>query len=781
MASTPTSESTTEEGVHREPTTVEKIQNLHWSISSNVANTIFVQFTFFGSVFVLFLNELGLSKGEVGFVLSLLPFSGLISLFVAPAVARFGYKRTYLTFWTLRSVIAAFLLLTPWIVLRYGAERTLLFISITVALFALVRSVGMTANLPWVQEFVPNSVRGKYTARNNVYTSLAGFAAIIGGGFVLGQIVGLTGYMILIGLGVVAGLVSVWLAAYIPGGAPQPARAGERKPRDIGAAMRDSSFQRYLFGVGILTLATVPLASFVPLFMREEVGLQQGNIVLLQIGSLAGGLFSSYMWGWAADRYGSKPVMLWGLVLRILLPVLWIIMPKGMEWSLYFAMGIALFQGVSDMGWGIGSARILYVSIVPTAKRSDYMALYNAWIGIAGGLSVILGGQILAISQRFYGQIAGVDPAAYLPGALGELLAPPINFIIFGGGAYLPLFLMGILLPILSIVIMRAISAEDTLGLGEFAGIFFRGNPFLAMTSLIRFHLARDEQSTVRVTERLGETRSPLAVDELLEALQDPRFNVRFEAIISMSRMPPEPRLIDALVEILHGSELALTVIAAWALGRIGDQHAYEPLRQALDSEYRSIQAHSARALGNLGNKAIVPVLHERLVNESDKGLQMAYAYALGNLGAKEATEDILALLNHMQNEGARLELALTLSRIVGDEHHYIHLLRSVRADAGTAIAQELTGLKRRLVREQPAVANVAQLVDECINHFARSEMERGALSLGHLLEVLSLERLDPSRQAILRECRTHLADPGEYHIDYILLALHTLVIAGSE
>jgi Na+/melibiose symporter-like transporter len=780
MASTPSTVETTQTEPN-EPTTIEKIQNLHWSIASNAANTIFVQFTFFGSVFVLFLNELGLSKAQVGFVLSLLPFSGLISLFIAPAVARFGYKRTYISFWALRSIIAAFLLLTPWIIQRYGAERTLLFISVTVALFALARSVGMTANLPWVQEFVPNSVRGKYTASNNVFTSLAGFAAIIGGGFVLGQITGLPGYMILIGLGVIAGFVSVWFAFYIPGGAPQPARAGEKQSRNIGAALRDSSFQRYLIGVGILTLATVPLGSFVPLFMGEIVGLQQGSIVLLQIGSLAGGLFSSYMWGWAADRYGSKPVMLWGLVLRVLLPFFWIIMPKGTEWSLYIAMTIALFQGIADMGWGIGSARILYVSIVPTAKRSDYMALYNAWTGIAGGLSVIIGGQILAISQGFYGQVAGVNPAAYLPGALRDLLEQPINLILFGGGAYLPLFLMGIVLPIFSIVIMRAIRAEDTLGLGEFAGIFFRGNPFLAMTSLIRFHLARDEQATVRVTERLGETRSPLAVDELLEALKDPRFNVRFEAIISMSRMPPEPRLIEALIEILHGSELALTVIAAWALGRMGDPHAYEPLRQALDSEYRSIQAHSARALGSLGNREIIPNLHERLKSENDKGLQMAYAYALGNLRATEATEEILALLRHMENEGARLELALTLARIVGDEHHYIHLLRSVRADAGTAIAQEITALKRRLVREQGAETNIAQLVDESIGHFAHSAMERGAIALSQLITALSLDNLEPSSQEILRECSKGLAKPDPLHIDYILLALHTLTVAGRE
>ena len=74
-----------------EPTTVEKLHKLPWAIASNAALAIFVQLTFFGSVFVLFLNELGLSTSQIGFVLSLLPFAGLLALVVVarpwPALA----------------------------------------------------------------------------------------------------------------------------------------------------------------------------------------------------------------------------------------------------------------------------------------------------------------------------------------------------------------------------------------------------------------------------------------------------------------------------------------------------------------------------------------------------------------------------------------------------------------------------------------------------------------------------------------------------------------------
>ncbi len=247
---------------------------------------------------------------------------------------------------------------------------------------------------------------------------------------------------------------------------------------------------------------------------------------------------------------------------------------------------------------------------------------------------------------------------------------------------------------------------------------------------MIRFHLARDEHSTVLMTERLGQAKSQLTVDELLEALEDPRFNVRFEAIVSIARMPADQRLIDALVEILEGSELALTVVAAWALGRLGDQRAVEPLHRSLNSTYRSVRARIAHAaLGALGDREVAPLLLERLTKEEDKGLQMAYASALGNLQWVEATTKLLQLLAETENTGARLELALTLARIVGGEHNFVTLLRQVRSDPGTATAQALTTYRKRNEKKLSKTATTKLL--ECEEALARAEIDHGCRLLG--------------------------------------------------
>lgn len=741
-----------------EPTTIEKLQGIPWSIGTFAANTFFVQFTFFGSVFPLFLAELGLTKGQMGFLFSLMPFLGLIAPFIGPWTTRFGYKRTFMTFFGLRKIFTALLLATPWVQITYGTQVTLIFVSIIVALFAICRSVAETARIPWAQEYVPSAMQGKYTATNNFFTAIAGFGAVGVASYVLGLGMGLNGFMILIAAGIFAGLIGVWCSAFIPGGAPQIIEPGAPKPkRDIGDALRNRNFLLFLGCVGIIILATVPVSSFIPLFMIEKVGLTKSNAVMLQIGTLTGTLVTSYLWGWIADRYGSKPVMILGIVMRLSIPLALIFIPRNSDFSLYAAIAISLFQGVADMGWGIGSARLLYVSVVPPEKKSDYMALYFAWIGVLGGISQLAGGRILDLT----GNIAG---------NIGPLTLDP----------YTPLFISGVVLLLLSLPVARLINADNVYSVGQFAGIFLRGNPFLAMGSLIRYQTARTEEDAVRVTERLGEAKSMLTVDELLDALQDPRFQVRVEAIVSISRMPANPRLIEGLADILHGTELAVSTMAAWACGRIGHADAIPALERALDSPYHSIRAHAARALGILKAKEVSPVLQERLRVEEDKGLQVAYASALGNMSAYAATEDILGLLYQMKNKKARLELSLALARLIGNEHQFIQLVRASRNDLGTGVAQSLAELKRKFDRATKRENSVLPELDDCITSFARNRLSDGIAALVDLVPLIPKAHYNESSHQILDECTKRLrefneADLEKEHIEYLLLTLHVL------
>lgn len=742
-----------------EPTTAAKLRGLPWSIGLNATNTVFTQFTFFGAAFVLFLDRLGLSKSDIGFILSLIPFSGLIAPLVAPLTARFGYKRTFLLFFLIRKLMALPLLLTPWVFAQSGAAAALAFVALVVALFALSRSVEETAYYPWNQEFVPASVRGQYSAMSNIFTALVGVVAVSVAGLVIERTAGLAGFMALIAVGVLFGLLSVWCGLFIPGGAPIAYDANQKQPRDLLAALHDANFLRYLAGLALITLGVTPIASFLPLYLGDQIGLSEGQVIMVQNGALVGALVSSYLWGWTTDRYGSRPVMLVGVTLLMLMPLLWWVMPRHAPLSLAVALVIAFGQGLANLGWGIGATKLLFVNVVPAAKKMDYLALWFAWAGITAGLSQLVGGWLLDGARNLSGQLAGLplDP-------------------------YSPLLALGVVAPLLSLWLLSPIRDEGRVSVGQFAGIFVRGNPVMAVSSLVRYHMAKDEHSAVQNTARLGQANSPLAVEELLEALADPRFNVRFEAILAIGRMKrPHQRLVQALGEILVGNNPSLSVIAAWALGRIGDDEARAPLHRGLDSHYRSIQAHSARSLGVLRDIRVIPRLLKRLRSEPDAGLRVAYASALGNLRAGSATPAILSMLAASEDEATRMELALALARILSQEHRFIQLWRSLRSTGGTAIAQAVTALEKKLRPSMPNRQAVRIALAACAEALARNDFSGGVVGLVDALQALVLaERADPAA-AILHECSRQMAIHGDARRDYLLLALAALDMVASE
>jgi HEAT repeat protein len=268
-------------------------------------------------------------------------------------------------------------------------------------------------------------------------------------------------------------------------------------------------------------------------------------------------------------------------------------------------------------------------------------------------------------------------------------------------------------------------------------------------------------------------------VEELLEALTDPRFCVRFEAVISIARMDSDPRLIEALCKLLDGTELSLSTIAAWALGRMGDESALPALRDGLDSDYRSIRAHCARALGALHDTSVVPLLLERLQTETDKGLRVAYAAALGQMKALEAIDTLFRILNSTQNEGARMELALSIARLTGHEQPFVRLLRQSRHDHGTTISQTVFALRRKFSGSDMGVLRA--LARDSASAFARNDFAGGVPLLAQLIAELPKTHCAEVTVFILNGCEKALRESGPGHLEYVILALHMLEITPAS
>jgi len=734
-------------------TTADKIKAFPWYYGGQATNVVFAILTWFSGILPLFLNALGFSKTQIGVILSLPWFFSLLALLVSGWVVRRGVKRIFIWCFGARTIVTVLLGLTPWVLVRYGVSVAFVWVlSVTVA-FSLCRAVGETGFLSWSREIIPNQLRGKTDAVNSIICGIFSLVTAWGASLALKYVHGLNGYSLLVFLSVPFGLISLVAFAMTPGGRPvRVEMASTGWANNFLAVMKDRNFLFYEGGIGLFCLAVFGL-SFMPLYMQDQVGLRADQVLFLGVVFWFGVLASSYLWGWSGDRFGSKPVLLSGLILAVLFPVIVFFLPRASVWSLTAAMAAYVYWGIAVQGYNAGSGRYLFVGAVPhDGRNAAYYSVHYAFSGLCAAVAPLGAGWLLdqcrtiSLTWRF----VHVDQ-------------------------FTPLFTLSLLSMVGAAVLYSRMRKDGLVRPGEFMSMFIQGNPIMAFNSMIRYRFADNEAERISTTRSMGDAENPLSVAELLEAVADPSFNVRYEAIVAMARMPPQEPLTDALIAVLKSQEPDLSVAAGWALGRIADKRAVPALRQALHSEYALLRSRSARSLANLGDGASVPLLCELLKSEKHDSIRVAYASALGVFRAEQALDDLMALLQRLANDGSRGEVALAIVRIIGDEHHFVRLWRSTRLDFGTGCVQALAVLHKRIAAEWPFSAPRNETLDTAEQSLAAQELDAGAESLGRLIRYVPLDRLPPRLASMLIACGCQLEQSGAERKEYVLLTLTIL------
>lgn len=411
----------------------ERMRALRWPLAQSMLNSVFSLWTFGGSVFVLFLAELGLPKGQIGMLLSLFPFCGLLALGFAPMAARLGRKRVFLLCYGGRKPVMALLLLLPWVVSRYGQDAAVVFLSVVIVIFAILRALAETAFYPWTQEYVPNHVRGKFAAWSAVLGLIAAGVALYIAGQVIAGGTGLGRYLFLIGAGSVIGFVGVLVMIKVPGGAPfQQTVTVKQHFNNMTAALRDRNFVAYLGGMAGMTTGTVMLVSFLPLYLREEMGLTAANVVRLDIVAMVGGALASLGWGWISDRVGSRPVLMPAAAMLMLLPLAWLLLPRQLAQPLLWCALLYFAIGVATNGVAIGAGRLLFNGVIPPEKNTAYTALHYAWMGVTGGLAPLLAGGILTFAADRRTVVLGLTLDGYAVMFITGLVLLVTGWMLYG-------------------------------------------------------------------------------------------------------------------------------------------------------------------------------------------------------------------------------------------------------------------------------------------------------------------------------------------------------------
>ena len=292
----------------------------------------------------------------------------------------------------------ALLLLLPLIITAAGSRVALFFLFAVIIVFALLRAISETASCPWAQEYTPNRLRGRLGGIGTVLGTISGCMAIWLAGQAIGHWIGLTPFMVLIAAGCVLGFLSVVFMVKVPGGEPCiETETTNAHGVNMLKALKDKNFVTFLAGSGCMIFGSIIFGSFLPLYLKDHMGVPLGTIVMLDSVALPGAALSGILSGWMADRFGSRPVLMSAMALFVLIPLGWLLLPQQTPHAVTWCAVLYILSGVASSGIGIGAGRLLSNGVIPQQRNTAYWAIQYAWSGAIGGLTLLFTGTMLTV------------------------------------------------------------------------------------------------------------------------------------------------------------------------------------------------------------------------------------------------------------------------------------------------------------------------------------------------------------------------------------------------
>lgn len=595
----------------------------------------------------------------------------------------------------------------------------------------------------WVANAVPESIRARFTSRQTIISTLVAMVA----GFAVGRFIDSfdaaekqTGFNIVFAVGAVFG----WLGYLTLSRAPYPTVDGDggRDPGDRPAALlepfRDRNFRRAVLFFGLWTFADGVSGPLYSVFMLEHLGISYTTISVFNAVYMVTSIVGYRLWASLVDRFGSKPVLQILMVPAALLPLVWVWNAPGA----YYFVPVALFlSGVLLSGILVAVTPLLY-GLVPTGiKRPYYLASWSSAVNLMGALGPLVGGVLARVLQGVTFHVEGFE--------IGNL---QIVFLFSAAARVAPILVLGF------------VSDRSSISSRHLLSHLFRGNLLSYTFNTAVYNMATREERRARAALALGRSGSPLAIQQLIQALADASPVVRRSAARALGETGA-PEATESLVRELLDGESDIRSEAAEALGRLGDRGSIDPLIEALDDQDPRVRISAIRGLSEIGG----PEVRELLFWYFGEHLDDAVAFptlvdVLSHLGDHRVVRPTLQRLDRFRSAAVRLQLLNSVCHALGAGGEFYRLLSldESRRDAT---------LSRSVRRTSGALERSAAL-DVEVREQARDALER--LRRAHDSE--NLEWMEELARQVAGTVRDGLSATGRR--PYEVLSIYLVILA---
>jgi HEAT repeat protein len=213
-------------------------------------------------------------------------------------------------------------------------------------------------------------------------------------------------------------------------------------------------------------------------------------------------------------------------------------------------------------------------------------------------------------------------------------------------------------------------------------------------------------------------------------------------------------------------------MVAASALGRIGDPQALPALVAVLTDSNVRVRTRAVRACGRIGDPRCVPALHDRL-DDPDRAVRQAAVTALGSIGTREALSALVPVVR-VDEEPLRRAAVEELGQF-GSLEPVVVLLRAIADDTESVKRAAMFSLIQLFVEAPSGESQqVRETVAEQLSH-----AETGTV-VPHLVDVLTESQRAPVRRNAAW-LLGRVSDPEDEYRDEVYSALIDTLDAPDE
>jgi len=347
-----------------------------------------------GPLLVGYALLLGASNTDVGLLAALGPATQVLQLPTVALIERWRRRKAICWWAALVGRTAALgLLALPWALPASARVPALFGLLLVVAAFATVSGAAWN---PWMRDFLPEDTRNRVVARRMALATAIGAPLALGAGLAIDRLralgATLDAYVLVLGIGALAGLAGLIPLGRIP--EPAMAPANHRPWRDVlRAPFQHPQFRALVAFLAAWTFATNLSAPFFTVYLLRRLELPMAAVLAVTVLSQITTVIVLRAWGAVADRFQTLTVLRVSCAGFLLSVAGWPI--AGMletPWLVLAVIGaIHVLAGLTTAGVTLTTGTVA-MELAPRGEAAGYLATNALISGAAAALAPVLAG-----------------------------------------------------------------------------------------------------------------------------------------------------------------------------------------------------------------------------------------------------------------------------------------------------------------------------------------------------------------------------------------------------